>query len=95
MPKIIKKEEIVLFEGLRISDFLDKEFLKKVEKIGLEVDAINLVLMVNGNKKESYPLILGHHNNKDLEERRMHISSPTKDVPENFIKLLEDIDNGE
>lgn len=95
MPKIVEKKEQVLFEGLRISDFLNEKFIKKIKESGLNVDAINLVLMVNGDKKEGYPLILGHQNNKELKEKLMHIDSPTKDVPEEFIKLLEEMDNGE
>lgn len=95
MPKIIEKKEQVLFEGLRISDFLNEKFIKKIKESGLNVDAINLVLIIKEDKKEGYPLILGHQSHKELNEKLMHIDSPTKDVPEKFIKLLEEMDNGQ
>ena len=96
MPKVIRKEtkqERVIFEGLKVSDFLDKKFLKRLEEIGLKADVINLILIIKENEKGNYPLLLGHESNKNLGEKILYIDSPTKDVPENFIKLLEEMDN--
>jgi len=91
MPKIIKKQEVLCFEGLSISDFLDKGFLKKIKDAGLDMEAINVVFMVRKDKEKKglYPIIIGHESSKDLKKKIMHIHAPSSENSEKFIKLLE------
>ena len=52
MPKIIKKQEVLGFEGISISDLLDKAFLSKIEKMKLNIFPMSLVFMVEENIKD-------------------------------------------
>lgn len=90
MPKIIKKQEFLYFDGLLISDFLDKNFLNKIKEKGLDMDAITLIFMIKNKSNEFYPIVLSHESNKDVENKRMSIiTSSNSEIVEKFIKLLE------
>jgi len=92
MPKIIKKREILCFEGISISDFLDKKFLDKLKKEGLDMDPINLVFMVRnggeGDEQNVHPIILTHEGTKELKSKLINISAPSTKATEKFFKLL-------
>ncbi|GBE20554.1 hypothetical protein BMS3Abin17_01295 [archaeon BMS3Abin17] len=95
MTKIVRKQEILCFEGISISDLLDKNFLKKLSEKDLKIDPISLVFMVKemNEKKEIYPIILGHESNEELSKKIMHVNAPSNESSKKFIKLLEEIDD--
>lgn len=91
MPKIENKKEIISFQGLVVSDFLDKKFLKKLGKIGKEIDSINLLFMVKEEKGKMYPIVLGHSNNQELAAKIINIDAPPE-MSKKLIKILEEME---
>ncbi len=94
MPKITNKKEIISFQGLTISDFLNEDFLDKIKKIGKEVEAINLIFMVkeeNGKKKKINPLVLGHHDNEEVSKKIINIDAPPE-ICEKVVKIFEEME---
>lgn len=94
MSKIVRKQESVLFEGIRISDFLDKKFLEKLKKEELELLPVSLVFIATEkeeNKKTPYPIIIGHENPDEVKNKIMHINTPSTELSDKFIKMLEEM----
>jgi len=93
MPKIVKKQEVLCFEGISISDFLDKKFLEKIREQNLEIDPISLVFMVENKKdKEISPIVLAHESKQDVIDKTIRINAPSNNTFEKFIKLLEEME---
>ena len=94
MPKILKKQEVLCFEGLTISNFLDKNFLDKIKKSGIDMDAINLIFMAKekGQEGNIYPIVLGHQSNEELKRKIININAPSGEASNKFIKLLEELE---
>ena len=92
MPKIIKKEEILGFEGIVVSDFIKKEFLEKIANEKLDMIPISLIFIANekkDGKEREYPIIIGHTNKEEFSKKILLINAPVTETSEKFIKLLE------
>lgn len=95
MPRIVKKEEVLCFEGSALSDFLNKKFLEKIEEKKLDLLPINLIFIATEKEKGKegmYPIILGHSNREEVKKKMLHISAPKTKLSEKFIKILEEME---
>jgi len=96
MPKVIKKQEVLCFEGISILDFLDKTFLEKIKSEGIDIKPISIVFIVkdkdNKNNEIAFPIILAHENEQEFKDKVIHINAPSSINSEKFIKLLEELE---
>ncbi len=95
MPKIIKKKNIVYFEGISIKDFLVDKFLKKLKERNLHIEPISIVFIVSekDSKKEvPYPIVLNHENKEEIAKKILHISTQDTTTSQKFIELLEEME---
>ena len=96
MPKIIKKQEALLFQGVTISELLNKQFLDKMNEKKLLAEPVTLVFMITDTKdgkKNFFPIILSHEDRKEIEGKITHISTEESEASELFIKVLEEMES--
>ena len=96
MQRLIRKEEVLLFEGISIKELLKENFLEKIKEKKLHIDPVAMVLMVFDEKddklKIQHPIILAHESKKEVEGKIVHISTEKTDASEQFLKVLEELE---
>lgn len=96
MPRLIKKEEVSLFEGISIRDLLKDNFLERIKEKKLNIDPVALVLMVFDEKENKLkihqPIVLAHESKKEVEGKIVHIHTEKTDASEQFFKVLEELE---
>ena len=96
MPRIIKKQEVLCFEGITISNFLNKKLLQRLKEKKLDITPISLIFIVKEKKGKDeivYPIIVGHQNRKEVEDKILNINTPTTLTSTKFIKILEEMES--
>jgi len=98
MPTIkrLDKQEALSFEGIRLSDFLDKKFSDELKKEKLAILPASIVFIVKDKKEGKdiqFPLVLVHQSEEEFNNKILHLSIPLPNsesvIPQKFIKLLE------
>ncbi len=95
MPKLIKKEEVLCFEGITLSSFLNKKLLEKIKQHKLDMEPISLVFIATQKeeeKKRIHPIIIGHSSKDDVKNKLLHITAPKTKASDTFIKILEEME---
>ena len=96
MPRLIRKEEILLFDGISIKDLLKDNFLEKIKEKNLYIDPVAMVLIVFDEKenklKIQHPIVLAHESKKEVESKIVHITTEKTDASEQFLKVLEELE---
>ncbi|MBS3054722.1 MAG: hypothetical protein J4431_04250 [Candidatus Aenigmarchaeota archaeon] len=85
------RTERVSFEGFQIADVLNKKFTEKLSaEFGKSVIPVGLVLI----KEPATPITINHENQKEIEERIVHVFSRDEETLQKMIKVLESDGNG-
>lgn len=91
-------EKVGEIEGLKLSgvsvrDLLSDKFVKNMEALKLNLDAITLVLIKEDgeeNKKTVMPFIIGHQNSQELKDKVLHISGSKEKELEELAKAIKE-----
>lgn len=95
MPKIIKNQEVILFQGVSLNEIIKEEFLKKIRDNKLDIEPISLILIAceQGEKqKKMFPIIISHESKEEIKSKKLHINMEKSKVSDDFIKILEEIE---
>lgn len=95
MPKIIKNQEVLLFQGISLNDIIKEEFLKKIQDKKLDIEPISLVLIAceqNEKSKKMFPIIISHESKEEIKSRMLHINLEKSKISDDFMKVLEEIE---
>ncbi len=86
MPDV--EVEGVRIKGFLIEDIMKENFLKEMQKNGIKSNVVGLVFMVENNKKKFLPIILSHQNNKEVEDKIIHLDSQNSTILNKFVELI-------
>ena len=77
-----------------IRDLLDKKFLDLMEKEELKLDPVSLIFICNKEtegKRQLIGIAMNHQNDKELEDKILHIDCIDPDIMDNMLKVLEKV----
>ncbi|MEA3342856.1 MAG: hypothetical protein U9Q92_01700 [archaeon] len=86
--KVKRETEKVRISGVVIEDLLNEKFLKKIKEKETKIIPIFLALNI---PKEKNIVVLTHENEKEVEDKILHINSGTQQTLDTFVKILEEI----
>jgi len=95
MPKIIKNQEILLFQGVSLNEIIKEEFLKKIKEKKLDIEPVSLVLIAHEQDekvKKMFPIIISHETKEEIKTKMLHINLEKSKVSDDFMKILEEIE---
>lgn len=90
------KAEKNIIENKSIADYLNKDFLDKLQKLNLGIFPVSLVFISEreiNNTKQASPLLLIHQTSDEVKNRRLHIESPDTALVELVTNMLEEKQN--
>jgi hypothetical protein len=86
----VEEVEGIRIKGISIKDLLIPELIQEFEAKNLSINPISLVFVQEEGKDKNNmitPIILGHQNKKEVEERILHVDSPN----EEHLKIISEI----
>ena len=96
MPRLIKKEEVLLFEGISLINLLKDSFLEKIKEKKLHIEPVAMVFMVFDEKDDKLKIksqiLLAHESKKEIESKIVHINMEKNDASEEFLKVLDELE---
>jgi hypothetical protein len=88
MPEVEKYK----FNNISIKDLLKKEVVEELEKGGFNIFPVSLVFINEegeAKKKIVCPIVVSHQNNKEVQDKVIHLDCPNNKMLELFTRLLE------
>ena len=86
--------EKVKMGNLVIQDLLNEKFIESLKKNGLNIVPISLIF-VGIEKRDNWVAVknlnLGHENDKEVQDKILHLSSQDQDYLNKMIKSLEQL----
>lgn len=81
-------------KGLTIKDLLLPEFVKNIEKEGIDANAVSLVFVKeekDGENKKIFPFVFNHKNSEEIKEKILHISGDHETDLNKFLEILKNL----
>lgn len=80
------EEESLRLNGIDIKKLLNKDFVGKLEELKEDIVPISIII-VKAKDSMPTPLIIGHQNKKEVDDKILHIGSPDS----NFLNKVKEI----
>lgn len=82
---MVQKEKVRV-NNTSIENLINKNFLESIEKeVGQDIIPISIVFI----KKPATPIIISHENQKEIEDKILHINCLDESILDKLAKLLE------
>ena len=94
MPRIIKNQEVLLFQGVSLNEILKEEFLNKVKEKKLDIEPISLILIAyeqDEKSKKMFPIIISHESKEEIKSKILHINLKKSEISDDFMKIFEEL----
>ena len=95
MPRIIKNQEVLLFQGVSLNEILKEEFLNKVKEKKLDIEPISLILIAyeqDEKSKKMFPIIISHESKEEIKSKILHINLKKSKISDDFMKIFEELE---